>query len=614
MQDAEVVLDVLRERGRKGLPLTQLYRQMFNPGMYLLAYGRIYSNQGAMTPGACGETADGMSEGMIDQIIELMRFERYRFAPARRVYIPKKNGRLRPLGVPSWRDKLVGEVVRLILEAIYEPSFSSRSHGFRKGRGCHTALREIRDGWTGTVWFIEGDISDCYGSVDHEILMRILAEKIGDQRFLRLIRGMLRAGYMEDWEYRDTLSGVPQGGLVSPVLSNIYLHKLDEFVERELIPQYTRGEHRARNLEYKRVQRLLAARGSTATGREPGNCDGSCARSPRVTRWTPGSGACFTAGTQIYAELGINLLMPRSGLCRCGQRESWSAGWPLSGDRHNPAGCGWSEVVEEREHGVGWPVASGAGVRRTDAGEGLFFDAHVGVQVDLGGLGVFVAEPEGDNRSVDAGFQECHGGGVPERVRGDVLVLDRRAVRFGGGCLLADEPFDGVAGEPASCLGREQGCGGARAEFGKPGSEGLGGLAGQRCCPVLAALAVAADMRSGAEVDVLAGEAGELGYPQAGLDGDQEQGVVAAAVPGCPVGGGEQRVGLVRGEVADDGALTAPRRDRQDLADGGGVLGHPGGGIAEQRVDRGKAGVAGGAAVAPVVFQMLQERPDQGGV
>jgi group II intron reverse transcriptase/maturase len=271
MQDAEVVLDVLRERGRKGLPLTQLYRQMFNPGMYLLAYGRIYSNQGAMTPGACGETADGMSEGMIREIIELMRFERYRFAPARRVYIPKKNGKLRPLGITSWRDKLAGEVVRLILEAIYEPSFSSRSHGFRKGRGCHTALREIRDGWTGTVWFIEGDISDCYGSVDHEILMRILSEKIGDQRFLRLIRGMLRAGYMEDWEYRDTLSGVPQGGQVSPVLSNIYLHKLDEFVERELIPQYTRGEHRARNLEYKRVQRLLARarqRGDRARARE----------------------------------------------------------------------------------------------------------------------------------------------------------------------------------------------------------------------------------------------------------------------------------------------------------------------------------------------------------
>jgi group II intron reverse transcriptase/maturase len=271
MQDAETVLDVFRERGRKGLPLTQLYRQMFNKNLYLLAYGRIYSNQGAMTPGGCGETADGMSEETIDQIIELMRFERYRFAPARRVYIPKKNGRLRPLGIPAWRDKLVGEVVRLILEAIYEPSFSSRSHGFRKGRGCHTALRQVRDTWTGTVWFIEGDISDCYGSVDHEILMRILAEKIGDQRFLRLIRGMLRAGYMEDWEYRDTLSGCPQGGVVSPVLSNIYLHKLDEFVERELIPQYTRGSRRKEHPEYNKVKWRLAGarqRGDRAQARE----------------------------------------------------------------------------------------------------------------------------------------------------------------------------------------------------------------------------------------------------------------------------------------------------------------------------------------------------------
>jgi group II intron reverse transcriptase/maturase len=261
MQDAETVLEVLRERGRRGLPLTQLYRQMFNKNMYLLAYGNIYSNKGAMTPGASGGTADGMSGAAVDEIIGLMRFERYRFAPARRVYIPKKNGRLRPLGIPSWRDKLIGEVVRLILEAIYEPSFSSRSHGFRKGRGCHTALRQIRETWTGTVWFIEGDISGCYGSVDHEVLMQILAEKIGDQRFLRLIGGMLKAGYMEDWEYHDTLSGCPQGGVVSPILSNIYLHKLDEFVERELIPQYTRGKGRRLNPQYRRIwQRLAAAR------------------------------------------------------------------------------------------------------------------------------------------------------------------------------------------------------------------------------------------------------------------------------------------------------------------------------------------------------------------
>jgi len=254
MQKAEVVLGVLRERGRKGLPLTQLYRQMFNRELYLLAYGNIYSNQGAMTPGASEETADGMSEDKIDQITGLMRRERYRFSPARRVYIPKKNGKLRPLGLPSWSDKLVGEVVRLLLEAYYEPVFSDRSHGFRKRRGCHTALREINDTWTGTTWFIEGDISDCFGSLDHEVILGILAEKIHDQRFLRLIRNMLKAGYLEDWEYHDTLSGSPQGGVVSPILSNIYLHKLDEFVEQELIPQYTRGARRKSNPEYNRIK------------------------------------------------------------------------------------------------------------------------------------------------------------------------------------------------------------------------------------------------------------------------------------------------------------------------------------------------------------------------
>ena len=258
MQEAAVVLGVLRERGRKGLPFTQLYRQMFNKDLYLLAYGNIYPNQGAMTPGASGETADGMSEDMIDQIIGLMRHERYRFSPARRIYIPKKDGKLRPLGLPSWPDKLAGEVVRLLLEAIYEPQFSGRSHGFRKGRGCHTALREIRETWTGAVWFIEGDVSGCFGSFDHDILLGILTEKIRDNRFLRLIGNMLKAGYAEDWEYHDTFSGVPQGGVVSPILSNIYLDKLDKFVEQELIPQYTRGARRKSNPEYRKISARLA--------------------------------------------------------------------------------------------------------------------------------------------------------------------------------------------------------------------------------------------------------------------------------------------------------------------------------------------------------------------
>jgi group II intron reverse transcriptase/maturase len=258
MQNAETVLGVLRERGRRGLPCTELYRQLFNPQLYLLAYGRIYSNAGAMTPGVSEETVDGMSLGKIESIIGAMRRESYRFRPVRRTWIPKKNGKLRPLGLPTWSDKLVGEVMRLLLEAYYEPAFSDRSHGFRPSRGCHTALREVARTWKGTSWFIEGDVSDCFGSLDHEIMVGILAEKIHDGRFLRLVRNMLRAGYMQDWVYNATLSGCPQGGVASPILSNIYLHKLDRFVETVLIPQYTRGGRRARNPAYLQVANELA--------------------------------------------------------------------------------------------------------------------------------------------------------------------------------------------------------------------------------------------------------------------------------------------------------------------------------------------------------------------
>jgi group II intron reverse transcriptase/maturase len=253
MQNAETVLNVLRERGRRGLPCTELYRQLFNPSLYELAHGRIYANHGAMTPGADGETADGMSPARTGRIIDALRHERYRFQPVKRVYIPKKSGKLRPLGLPSWPDKIVGEVIRLLPEAYYEPQFSGRSHGFRPGRGCHTALREVEDVWSGTTWFIEGDISDCFGSLDHEIMVSILAEKIHDNRFLRLVRNMLTAGYLEDWNYHPTLSGCPQGGVVSPVLSNIYLDRLDKFAETVPIPEYTRGAVRAANPEYGRV-------------------------------------------------------------------------------------------------------------------------------------------------------------------------------------------------------------------------------------------------------------------------------------------------------------------------------------------------------------------------
>jgi group II intron reverse transcriptase/maturase len=253
MQNAETVLDVLRERGRRGLPLEGLYRQLFNPQLYLLAYGRIYSNQGAMTPGPDAETADGMTLGKIERIIDALRHERYRFKPVKRHYIPKKDGSKRPLGLPSWSDKLLGEVIRLLLEAYYEPQFSEHSHGYRPGRGCHTALSEVAFTWTGTTWFIEGDISHCFDQLDHSVMLETLEEKIHDNRFLRLVGQMLQAGYLEDWGWNATLSGVPQGGVVSPIMSNIYLDRLDKFVETTLLPGSTRGVRRSLNPEHKRA-------------------------------------------------------------------------------------------------------------------------------------------------------------------------------------------------------------------------------------------------------------------------------------------------------------------------------------------------------------------------
>src|SRR5437879_10468316 len=197
-----------------------------------MASGRLYLNHGALSPGVDGETADGMSLKTIGRIIDALRHERFRFKPVRRIYIPKKNGKKRPLGLPSWSDKLVGEVVRLLLEAYYEPRFSDLSHGFRPNRGCHTALSEVANRWSGTTWFIEGDIADCFGSLDHNIMLSTLAGDIHDGRFLRLLRNMLQASYLEDWVWHNTLSGAPQGGVASPILSNIYLDRLDSFVEK----------------------------------------------------------------------------------------------------------------------------------------------------------------------------------------------------------------------------------------------------------------------------------------------------------------------------------------------------------------------------------------------
>jgi group II intron reverse transcriptase/maturase len=255
MRNTETILGIIHERGKQGLPLDDVYRQLYNPQLFLHAYGRIYRNRGAMTPGITGETVDGTSLAKIDTIIDAQRQERYRWTPVRRVYIEKKHStKKRPLGVPTWSDKLLQEVIRLMLEAYYEPQFSCYSHGFRPNRGCHTALREIYHRWVGTKWFIEGDIAQCFDSLDHRVLLSILREKIHDNRFVRLIENLLRAGYLEEWQYHATLSGSPQGAVLSPMLSNIYLSKLDQFVEHTLIPQYTRGDRRRINTAWARLR------------------------------------------------------------------------------------------------------------------------------------------------------------------------------------------------------------------------------------------------------------------------------------------------------------------------------------------------------------------------
>lgn len=251
MQNTKIVLNAIQKYGTAGKPLKRLYRHLYNRDLYLTAYGNLYANKGALTAGATNQTVDEMSLKRIDKLIESLKNERFRWKPVRRTYIPKKDGSSRPLGIPTWEDKLLQEVMRMLLGAYYEPRFSDNSHGFRPHRGCHTALQQIYFTWKGTIWFIEGDISKCFDSFNHDKLLEILKRDIHDGRFLNLIRYLLKAGYMENWKWNRTLSGTPQGGVISPLLANIYLNELDKFVEEKLLPAHNKGEVRKRNPSYR---------------------------------------------------------------------------------------------------------------------------------------------------------------------------------------------------------------------------------------------------------------------------------------------------------------------------------------------------------------------------
>jgi group II intron reverse transcriptase/maturase len=250
-------LEGIEDASKKGYPIRNLYRLMCEPRMWLQAYSNIRANNGAITPGVSGEdTIDGFSLEKAEKLAQLMRDRHYVARPVRRVEIPKKDGRTRPLGIPGGTDKLAQEVARMILERVYEPVFSDGSHGFRPGRSCHTALSDIRPKWSGVKWLIDVDVKGFFDNISHKKLLEVIAKKVDDKSFLNVIEQWLKAGYVDKWVYHRTFSGTPQGGIISPLLANIYLHELDMFVEG-MIATYNKGDKRKINPEMNRLAHMI---------------------------------------------------------------------------------------------------------------------------------------------------------------------------------------------------------------------------------------------------------------------------------------------------------------------------------------------------------------------
>lgn len=264
MQPTMEILEKIKQNSTKNKDevFTRLYRYMLRPDLYYVAYKNLYANSGAATKGVNNDTADAFGEEKIKGIIQSLSDESYSPSPVRRTYRKKANGKMRPLGIPTFTDKLIQEVLRMILEAVYEPVFSECSHGFRPNRSCHTALTKIKAQFPGMRWFIEGDIKGCFDNIDHQVLVSTINSKIKDARLVKLIHKLLKAGYLEDWQYFNTYSGTPQGGIVSPIFANIYLNELDKFVEQlaqdfdkprqqRLTPEYDALRKEVKRIDYR---------------------------------------------------------------------------------------------------------------------------------------------------------------------------------------------------------------------------------------------------------------------------------------------------------------------------------------------------------------------------
>jgi group II intron reverse transcriptase/maturase len=276
------MVDVIRELGHleklakedTARRFNRLYRLLRQEPFLALAKQRIAKNKGANAPGVDGQVMDDITPEEITRLSQELTEGTYQPQPARRQYIPKKNGKRRPLGIQTSRDKVIQSGVALILKALYEPLFRSCSHGFRPGRSPITALRQVSSAYrAGATWIVEGDIADCFGSIPPYVILNCLRKRIRDERFINLVRKLLQAGVMEEGIYTSTYSGTPQGGIASPIIANIVLHELDCWMETQWganPPPLSPQDQSARsNPEYTRLHSRIAALRRYLDGKRP---------------------------------------------------------------------------------------------------------------------------------------------------------------------------------------------------------------------------------------------------------------------------------------------------------------------------------------------------------